>query len=100
MLVGEVRWARTGFGSSWKLSGGRKVSSGPTKASKNRQVRRAVERRTVRSAGESSCVGDGGGGRLTQRAARGESPHSRRNGAAIATPSGRVTATRSPPATA
>ena len=31
MLVGEVRWATTGCGSSWKLSGGRKLSSGSTK---------------------------------------------------------------------
>ena len=30
MLVGEVRWATTGLGSSWKLSGGRAWSSGPT----------------------------------------------------------------------
>ena len=44
MLVGDVRWATTGSGSSWKLSGGRAWSSGPTKVSKNRQVRRATQR--------------------------------------------------------
>ena len=41
MLVGEVRWAMRSAGCSWKLSGGRWLSAGPTKVSKNRQVRRA-----------------------------------------------------------
>ena len=41
MLVGEVRCATTGFGSSWKLSGGSIRSSGVTKVSKKRQVLRA-----------------------------------------------------------
>ena len=43
MFVGEVRWATTGVGSSWKLSGGRPWSSGPTNVSKNRHVRRRGE---------------------------------------------------------
>ncbi len=100
MLVGDVRWATVGFGSSWKLSGGRKASSGPTKVSKKRQVRRAVERRTWRSEGERSCVVDGRGGRLTQRAASGERAQTSANGAAIAACSGRRSAMRAPAATA
>jgi hypothetical protein len=43
MLVGDVRWATTGFGASWKLSGGSMWSSGVTNVSKKRQVRRATE---------------------------------------------------------
>ena len=45
MFVGEVRWATSGAGSSWKLSGGRALSAGPTKVSKKRQVRRPIRRR-------------------------------------------------------
>ncbi len=37
-FVGDVRCATTGWGSSWKLSGGRALSSLPAKASKNLQV--------------------------------------------------------------
>src|SRR5579864_4212380 len=96
MFVGEVRWATVGRGSSWKLSGGRKVSSGPTKVSKKRHVRRAVERRIWRSAAERISAGDGRGGRLTQRAASGESTHASTNGAAIAVLSGRAMATTTP----
>ncbi len=33
-LVGEVRWASTGLGSSWKLSGGSMLSAGVTNVSK------------------------------------------------------------------
>ena len=61
MFVGEVRWATTGFGSSWKLSGGSAWSSDPTKVSKKRHVRRAVRRR------RRSCCGDSGS---TRRRAR------------------------------
>ena len=43
-LVGEVRWASAGTGSSWKLSGGSMLSAAVTKVSKNRQVRRAISR--------------------------------------------------------
>ena len=85
MLVGEVRWATTGFGSSWKLSGGRKWSSGPTKVSKKRQVRRAVERRIC-----ALRAGEQLGRRRARRAARpsgrpaGRAPRPGANGAAIA----------------
>ena len=44
MLVGDVRCATTGCGSSWKLSGGRHGPPAPTKVSKKRQVRRADQR--------------------------------------------------------
>ena len=73
-------------------------SAGPTKASKNRQVRRAVERRVRASGGDSSGVGDRRGGRLTHRATSGESPHSseERRGDAQRW-SGRATATRRHP---
>ena len=52
MLVGDVRWAITGAGSSWKLSGGRSCSCVVTWTSKYRHVRRA----TRRSASMSSRV--------------------------------------------
>ena len=57
MFVGEVRCATTGLGSSWKLSGGRAWSSGPTNVSKNRQVRRAIRRSAATSAAESCSAG-------------------------------------------
>ena len=38
MFVDDVRCAMTGAGSSWKLSGGRPLSSGPMTASKKRQA--------------------------------------------------------------
>ena len=41
MLVGEVRWAMVGCGSSCRLSGGKWLSSGPTTRSKKRHVSRA-----------------------------------------------------------
>ena len=44
ILVGDVRWATTGFGSSWKLSGGSMLSAAVTNVSKKRQVRRAISR--------------------------------------------------------
>ena len=94
MLVGDVRCARTGFGSSWKLSGGRKWSSGPTNASKNRHVRRAVERRRVTSSGASGDVARARGGRLIHRATSGERPQSRTNGAAMAQLPGLTKTTR------
>ena len=51
-LVGEVRWASAGAGSSWKLSGGSMWSAAVTKVSKNRQVRRAISRRAWASAAD------------------------------------------------
>jgi hypothetical protein len=49
MFVGDVRCAIPCGGSSWKLSGGRSLSSAPTNVSKNRQVRRATVRRKAAS---------------------------------------------------
>ena len=83
MFVGDVRWATTGAGSSWKLSGGSPWSSGPTNVSKNSQVRRAVRRSDSMSASESSSDADSVADRLTHRATTGESSHSRMNGVAI-----------------
>src|SRR5436190_20515701 len=100
MFVGEVRCATTGCGSSWKLSGGRPASAGPTKVSKNLQVRRAVARSVLASWGASRGVDEAPGGRLTHRAARGDSAHSSRNGAATAALPGRATATTIPAVTA
>ena len=100
MLVGDVRCARTGFGSSWKLSGGRKWSSGPTNASKNRHVRRAVERRRVTSSGARGDVARARGGRLIHRATSGERPQSRTNGAAMAQLPGLAKTTRAAAAAA
>ena len=57
MLVGEVREATSGTGSSWKLSGGSQLSRAVTKVSKNRQVLRAVRRR------KASCPGFNSGAR-------------------------------------
>ena len=49
MLVGEVRFATTAFGTSWKLSGGNMFCSAVTKVSKKLQVWRAMMRRRCRS---------------------------------------------------
>ena len=67
MLVGEVRCATTGFGSSWKLSGGSAWSSGATNVSKKRQVR-ARDAHGVGARRSGERVGRRrGSGRLTQR---------------------------------
>ena len=58
MLVGEVRCATTPRGSSWKLSGGRWLSSAVTKVSKKRQVRRAISRSSRCCVGDSSDFAD------------------------------------------
>src|SRR5436309_13206130 len=89
MLVGDVRWARTGFGSSWKLSGGSPPSAGPRKASKNRQVRRAVARRVLVSCADRSGVDEVRGGRLTHREDRGDTAQRIRNGAESSAYTGR-----------
>ena len=86
MFVGEVRWATTGVGSSWKLSGGSALSSGPTNVSKNSHVRRAVRRSVSTSAAESCSAADSGGGRLTQRATSGDEQPERRRTARRARP--------------
>ena len=72
MLVGDVRCATTGRGSSWKLSGGSELSSCVTNVSKKRQLFRAVARMRCRSS-PLSCSGcPVTAGRLIQRATAGE----------------------------
>src|ERR1700693_3437333 len=82
MFVGEVRWATTGLGSSWKLSGGRKFSSDVTNSSKNLQVERAVNRRVFASLAETASVSGRLGGRLIHRATAGAATHMATNGMA------------------
>ena len=63
MLVGDVRCATTGAGSSWKLSGGRDGRPTPTKVSKKCHVRRAVSAQdvvvssSVSGSTSSTCIG-------------------------------------------
>src|SRR5688572_1783078 len=81
MLVGDVRCATLGTGSSWKLSGGSQLSSGPTKVSKYAHVRRARPRR------KTSWLGFRRGSRrasglLSHHVMPGDNNHSRRTGAA------------------
>ena len=83
MLVGDVRWATTGAGSSWKLSGGSSCSCAVTNVSKKCHARRAVSRRARASASEIGEVPAPRTGRLAHRATAGESIHRIRNGAAI-----------------
>ncbi len=73
MFVGDVRCATTGLGVSWKLSGGKAWSSGPTNVAKKRHVRRAIRRRARASAAESGWVGSVLRGTLIQRATAGDS---------------------------
>ena len=80
--MGEVRWAKTGFGSSWKLSGGSMWSSAVTNVSKKRQVRRALRRSARASASEIGLAPASGGGRLAQRAIAGDNIHRIMNGTA------------------
>src|SRR5207245_1026678 len=79
-FVGEVRCATTGFGSSWKLSGGRACSSGPTNVAKNRHVRRAINRRARASPDDSGVVLAVSRGRLIHRATAGDAAHSSSKG--------------------
>ena len=99
MFVGEVRWAMRGSGTSWKLSGGRPLSSGPAKVEKKRQVLRATPSRYSRSSGLSSISG-GATGRLSQKARRGASSQRSRMGAATGSAAGRRLATRATAASA
>ena len=71
-----------GLGSSWKLSGGRKLSAGVTKVSKKRQVRRDASRRAMASAGERVSTSGRLGGRLIQRATAGAAIHRATKGVA------------------
>ena len=82
MLVGDVRCATTGLGSSWKLSGGSALSSAPTNASKNRQVRRPIRRRAATSSAESWRPAVSAGGRLIARATSGDTSQRTTNGSA------------------
>src|SRR4030095_8491341 len=70
MLVGEVRAATVGVGSSWKLSGGSQFSSAVTKVSKKCQVLRAVRRRNC-SCTSLNSGGDTSIGRLIGQASHG-----------------------------
>ena len=89
MFVGEVRWATTGLGSSWKLSGGRKCSSAVTNVSKKRQVRREASRRDRTFAADSSgSVPLCRGGRLIQCATAGAHTHTTTKGRAAKTARG------------
>ena len=66
--MGEVRWATTGFGVSWKLSGGSEFSAGTTNVSKKRQVRRAMRRSACDSASLSAWLRSSAGGWLARSA--------------------------------
>ncbi len=91
MLVGEVRWAMRATGCSCTLSGGRWLSSGPTKASKKAQVRRATRRRNLRCVALSSLRGCGSG-RSAHQTISGEKNHSSSKGAAAGSAHGRTSA--------
>src|SRR5579862_8773719 len=87
MLVGEVRWAITPTGCSWKLSGGSQWSSAPTKVSKNAQVLRArLRRNRVWSA--DSLARRRVSGRLIHHAIAGEANHRAAMGPATANAAG------------
>ena len=89
MFVGDVRCATTGLGVSWKLSGGRAWSSGPTNVEKKRQVRRATNRRAWASASVNGSVWEARQGKLIDRATAGDMAHSSRKGAATGKACGR-----------
>ena len=82
MLVGDVRRASTGSGSSWKLSGGRPPSSGFTNVSKKRHVRRATSRAVRICSGERTRLLGTCGGKLMRQANTGDSTQRRTKGAA------------------
>src|SRR3546814_795201 len=80
MLVGEVRCATTGFGSSWKLSGGSMLSDGVTNVSKKRQVQRAISRKSRASGSETASRRAAVGDRLAHKASAGAVNHSSAKG--------------------
>src|SRR5678815_3147886 len=98
MLVGEVRWASTGSGSSWKLSGGRWWLRSSTNVSKKRQVRRPSRREERLWLAESTRDCRGFEGTLTSHATTGDSIQSRANGAATGQAAGLKTANSAPAA--
>src|SRR5438067_13446404 len=81
MLVGDVRCAMSGCGSSSKLSGGSQLSSCPAKVSKKRHVRRAASlaARASFAVNVSTSITLW---RLTQCAIVGDKIHASRKGAA------------------
>ena len=84
ILVGEVRCAITARGSSWKLSGGRWLSSAVTKVSKKRQVRRAISLSSRCCSADNSDFAAEGGVWLIRHAMAGAATHSSRKGIDIA----------------
>src|SRR5512136_2258014 len=82
MLVGDVRWAATDSGASWKLSGGSMLSAGVTKASKKRHVLRATRRKLCASASGRRRRPKTRGDRLAERATAGEANQAPANTAA------------------
>src|ERR1019366_4902786 len=96
MLVGDVREATTGTGSSWKLSGGSQCSSAVTKVSKKRQVLRAVRRRKANCLGFSSGAVEGSIGWLIRQAIHGEASQRLRIGAANSNSEGCIKARKDP----
>ena len=97
MLVGEVRCATFGSGTSWKLSGGRPWSSTPMKVSNHPQVLRATARRKARS---SAPRARRGATRLRPWAMNGATAQSPRTGAAAQSADGRKAMTTRSPAPA
>ena len=91
--MGDVRWAMTGSGSSWKLSGGRWWFSSVTNVSKKRHVRRATSRRARASVSEIGDVPAPCKGRLAHRATAGDAAQRIRKGVAIGHDPGSIRAT-------
>ena len=100
MFVGDVRCATTGLGVSWKLSGGKAWSPGPTNVVKNRHVRRAINRSARASASDRGSAGVALRGMLIQRATAGDTTHRQRNTDAVGHASGRTQTTTADAATA
>src|SRR5256886_7910673 len=99
MLVGEVRAATEGAGSSWKLSGGSQFSSAVTKVSKKCQVLRAIRRSRV----SWSALNSGAGcsrGRLIHHAIQGAASQRAKNGRATTQYAGCMTPKKTSPASA
>src|SRR5690349_10662617 len=99
MLVGDVRCATTGLGSSWKLSGGSMLSAGVTKVSKKRHVRRAISLKVRASSSDApnwlAEVGD----RLVHNAIAGAAIQSSTKGSATGHDAGAAATTAIPAAT-
>src|ERR1019366_10821328 len=96
MLVGDVREATTGTGSSWKLSGGSQLSCAVTKVSKKRQVLRAVRRRKANCLGFECGCAEGSMGWLMRHAIQGEASQRLRIGRVDSNSAGCVRARKTP----